>query len=77
MEHRPARAFLRPSMASSIWIDLGILRRALSQAEAESIYIVGQNYGRSFDTYGPVKLTLQPSGTGFDFNLAGGHATGS
>ena len=34
--------------------------------EAESIYIVGQNYGRSFDTYGPVELTLQPSGTGFD-----------
>ena len=46
--------------------DLGVWRRALSPTEAQSIYIVGQNYARSFDSYGPVKLTLQPSGSGFD-----------
>jgi hypothetical protein len=42
--------------------DVGIWRRALSRAEAESIYLVGQNYGVSFDTYGPVQLTAQKSG---------------
>jgi hypothetical protein len=46
--------------------DLGIWRRALSQAEAESIYIVGQNYGRSFDTYGPVTITPKLTSSGLE-----------
>ncbi|MCX6922157.1 MAG: hypothetical protein NT154_02890, partial [Verrucomicrobia bacterium] len=46
--------------------DLGIWRRSLSQAEAESIYIVGQNYGRSFDTYGPVKISANLTSSGLE-----------
>ncbi len=46
--------------------DLGIWRRALSAVEAQTIYIVGQDYGRAFDAYGPVVLTVRPSGDGFD-----------
>jgi hypothetical protein len=38
--------------------DLGIWRRALTESEAKSIYIVGQNYGKSFDVAGPVILGL-------------------
>jgi hypothetical protein len=34
--------------------DLGIWRRVLAGYEAQSIYIVGQQYGRSFDDAGPV-----------------------
>jgi hypothetical protein len=43
--------------------DMGIWRRALSPTEAQSIYIVGNTYGRSFDTYGPVTLTVKQSGS--------------
>jgi hypothetical protein len=43
--------------------DVGIWRRALDPAEAQTIYQVGNSYGRSFDTYGPVVLTLRQSGT--------------
>jgi hypothetical protein len=46
--------------------DISIGRRALSPTEAESIYLVGQNYGRTFDTYGPVALALKPTIGGFD-----------
>ncbi len=42
--------------------DVGIWRRALTQVEAQSIYLVGPNHGRSFDTFGPVNITLQQSG---------------
>jgi len=42
--------------------DLGVWRRALTATEAQSIYLVAQSYGTSFDTYGPLKLTLQKSG---------------
>lgn len=52
--------------AEAVIDDFGIWRRALSPTEAESIYLVGQNFGRSFDSYGPVKLTFQLSGAGFD-----------
>jgi hypothetical protein len=41
--------------------DVGVWRRALSPTEAESIYMVGQQ-GRSFDTYGPVILTIRKAG---------------
>lgn len=49
-------------LAEAIIDDMGIWRRALSRTEAQSIYIVGQNYGRSFDTYGPVMLSVQSAG---------------
>ena len=42
--------------------DLGVWLRVLSPAEAESIYMVGQQ-GRSFDTYGPVILSLRRAGS--------------
>jgi hypothetical protein len=41
--------------------DLGVWLRALSPTEAQSIYMVGQQ-GRSFDTYGPVILSLRKAG---------------
>ena len=42
--------------------DIGIWRLALTTMEAESIYIVAQNNGRSFDTFVPGGLTVQQSG---------------
>jgi hypothetical protein len=45
--------------------DLGIWRRALQPDEAEAIYRVGQN-AASFDAYGPVSLTAQPTATGLE-----------
>lgn len=42
--------------------DVGIWRRALSSYDAASIGLVGRNYGRSFNTYGPVVLIIQPAG---------------
>jgi hypothetical protein len=42
--------------------DIGIWRRALTTTEAQSIYIVGQNNGRSFDSFVPGSLTIQQSG---------------
>lgn len=45
--------------------DVGIWRRALTQYEAEAIYQVGQA-GRSFDTYGPVKLTVNATSSGLE-----------
>jgi hypothetical protein len=38
--------------------DLGVWTRVLSGYEALSIYNVGQNLGMSFDSYGPVTMTL-------------------
>ena len=40
--------------------DLGIWRRALTDYEARSVYMVGQNYGKSFDTTGSVSLQMTP-----------------
>jgi hypothetical protein len=34
--------------------DIGVWRRALNPYEAQAIYAVGQQYGRSFDDAGPV-----------------------
>jgi hypothetical protein len=42
--------------------DVGIWRRALARAEAESIYRVAQSSGKSFDTFGPVILTIRRAG---------------
>jgi len=44
--------------------DLGVWRRTLTSYEAYSIYYVGQNYGRSFDTVAPVQLQIQKTPTG-------------
>ena len=52
--------------------DLGIWRRALSRADAESIYVVGQDYGKSFDTYGPVVLSVNKSGAYIDVSWQAG-----
>ncbi|MDB6068090.1 MAG: Immunoglobulin I-set domain protein [Pedosphaera sp.] len=38
--------------------DIGVWTRVLSGYEALSIYSVGQTYGKSFDSYGPVTITL-------------------
>ena len=46
--------------------DVGIWRRALSPVEAQSIYLVGQNYARSFDTYGPVTLNQRLTSDGME-----------
>ena len=46
--------------------DLGIWRRALSPTEAESIYLVGQNHGNSFDSTGSVTITIQKSGANLE-----------
>lgn len=40
--------------------DMGVWRRALTELEAESIYFVGQNYGKSFDAPGAVTPALYP-----------------
>jgi hypothetical protein len=52
--------------AEAVIDDMGIWRRTLSPTEAESIYLVGNTYGRTFDTYGPVNLTIQRSGTALE-----------
>ncbi len=39
--------------------DLGVWRSVLTDYDAQAIYIVGQNYGRSFDTTAPVEVTMQ------------------
>src|ERR1044071_3619919 len=39
--------------------DLGVWTRDLSSIEAYTIWYVGQNYGRSFDTFGPVLLVIR------------------
>ena len=52
--------------------DVGIWRRALTPTEAETIYMVGNTYGRTFDTYGPVVLTLRRSGTAMELSWQAG-----
>jgi hypothetical protein len=44
--------------------DLGVWRRALTDVEARSIYTVGQVFGKSFDTFGPVNVTLNQLANG-------------
>ncbi len=56
--------------------DLGFWRRALTQYEAQSIYIVGSTYGKSFDVPGgtttPVTLGIQSNGTSVTLSWTGG-----
>lgn len=42
--------------------DIGVWRRALTPPEAQAIYLVAQDSGRSFDSYGPLTLTLHQAG---------------
>ncbi len=39
--------------------DLGIWRRVLTQYDAEAIYLVGQQHGRSFDTDAPAEVRVE------------------
>jgi hypothetical protein len=55
--------------------DMGVWRRALSDYEARSIYEVGKNYGKSFDTTtGLVSVGLYSVGGG-KYNIAFGGGT--
>jgi len=58
-----------PESGSADLDDLGVWRRALTDFEAQSIYIVGKGYGRSFDTVGPQSVTLGYSHTGNTLGL--------
>ncbi len=51
--------------------DLGIWRRALTPGEASGIYAAGQ-IGQSFDVKGPMRLTLQTSGSGLELIWSSG-----
>lgn len=46
--------------------DLGVWRRALTPIEAYTAWYVGQNYSRSYDTYGPVVLQLRQNGAAIE-----------
>jgi hypothetical protein len=39
--------------------DLGIWRRALTEYDAQGIYIVGEEHGRSFDTDAPPEVRVE------------------
>ncbi len=44
--------------------DIGMWNRELTDIEAESVFFAGQNYGKSFDTFGPVNVVITPVGGG-------------
>jgi hypothetical protein len=46
--------------------DLGVWTRSLSSIEAYTIWYVGQTYGRSFDTFGPVLLVIRRNGANLE-----------
>jgi hypothetical protein len=54
--------------------DIGFWRRTLTDYEAQSIYIVGSQYGRSFDTTAPleVKLTIAVNGSNITIGWGSG-----
>jgi len=54
---------------SASFDDVGIWRRTLTDYEAQSIYIVGNQYGRSFDTVAPPSVTLSIQVTGSSLTL--------
>jgi hypothetical protein len=39
--------------------DLGVWRRVLTDYDAQAIYIVGDGYGRSFDTTAPAEVRIE------------------
>jgi hypothetical protein len=61
-----------PEEGSADIDDMGVWRRVLTQAEAQNIYLVGQKYNRSFDTYGPVIMTLNPTGNSIELTWQAG-----
>ena len=50
--------------------DLGFWRRALTEYEAQGIYLVGGQYGRSFDTTAPPSVTLTITRNGGNLDLS-------
>ena len=48
-----------PAIPDGVIDDVGLWRRALSQYEAQSIYWVGHQQGRTFDEVGPVTIQVQ------------------
>ena len=54
--------------------DLGIWRRTLNHYEAQAVYLVGQNYARSFDTTAVpgVKVTIQRTANGVELSWPSG-----
>jgi hypothetical protein len=61
-----------PEEGSADIDDMGVWTRTLSAYEAFSIYSVGQNFAKSFDSYGPVTLTIQSTPTGIQLIWAAG-----
>ena len=51
-----------PITAAADLDDLAVWRRVLTTYEAQSIYLVGQQYGSSFDTVQPIQLIAQRAG---------------
>jgi hypothetical protein len=49
--------------------DLGFWRRTLTEYEAQGIYIVGSQYGRTFDQPGPASVTLTINRVGAELEL--------
>ncbi|MCX6924289.1 MAG: hypothetical protein NT154_13910 [Verrucomicrobia bacterium] len=50
--------------------DLGFWRRALTEYEAQGIYMVGGQYGRSFDTTAPPSITLTITRNGSNLDIS-------
>jgi hypothetical protein len=59
----PTGAYASGSSVTYNIDDVGIWGRALTSAEVAGIYSAGTN-GHSFDSYGPVQLTIVKTGTG-------------
>jgi hypothetical protein len=49
--------------------DLGIWKRALTDYDAQAIYVVGSQYGRSFDTEAPPEVRLQIKWSGAQLEI--------
>jgi Concanavalin A-like lectin/glucanases superfamily len=43
--------------------DLAVWQRVLTPYDAYAVYYVASQFGKSFDTYGPVKLSINPAGS--------------
>ncbi|HVV70606.1 MAG TPA: LamG domain-containing protein, partial [Verrucomicrobiae bacterium] len=52
--------------------DLGMWRRPLTYYDAQAIYILGREYGSSFDSYGPVVLVQTPTASGLQLTWQAG-----
>jgi hypothetical protein len=54
--------------------DLGVWRRLLNHYEAQAIYVVGDGYGRSFDTTAPaeVRIQIQTTAGGLELRWSNG-----